>query len=82
MVKQGIQIYARAKPTKQKAGLYEAYEDEGGGSCIAFTVPKDLADGYINNKKEVYKFRFNKVFDQDCKQDEVFEEVAQGVIDK
>lgn len=81
MVKQGIQIYARAKPTKQKTGLYEAYEDEGEGSCIAFTVPKDLADGYINNKKELYKFRFNKVFDQDCKQDEVFEEVAQGVID-
>ena len=26
--------------------------------------------------------RFNGVFDQDCKQDEVFEEVAQGVIDK
>ena len=26
--------------------------------------------------------RFNRVFDQDCKQDEVFEEVAQGVIDK
>lgn len=26
--------------------------------------------------------RFNKVFDQDCKQDEVFEDVAQGVIDK
>ena len=25
---------------------------------------------------------FNRVFDQDCKQDEVFEEVAQGVIDK
>lgn len=83
MVKQGIQIYARAKPTKQKlTGLYETYEDDGeAGSVIAFTVPKDLADGYINNKKEVYKFRFNKVFDQDCKQDEVFEEVAQGVID-
>ncbi|XP_073248269.1 kinesin-like protein KIF6 [Porites lutea] len=82
MVKQGIQIYARAKPTKQKlTGLYEAYEDDNGGSIIAFTVPKDLADGYINNKKEVYKFRFNRVFDQDCKQDEVFEEVAQGVID-
>lgn len=81
MVKQGIQIYARAKPTKQKTGLYEIFEDEGGNSSISFTVPKDLADGYINNKREVYKFRFNKVFDQDCKQDEVFEEVAQGVID-
>ncbi|KAJ7369834.1 Kinesin- protein 6 [Desmophyllum pertusum] len=56
MVKQGIQIYARAKPSKQKSGLYEAYDDESGGSCIAFTVPKDLADGYINNKREVYKF--------------------------
>lgn len=81
MVKQGIQIYARAKPTKQKTGLYEIFEDESGNSSISFTVPKDLADGYINNKREVYKFRFNKVFDQDCKQDEVFEEVAQGVID-
>lgn len=80
-MKQGIQIYARAKLTKQKTGLYEIFEDEGGNSSISFTVPKDLADGYINNKREVYKFRFNKVFDQDCKQDEVFEEVAQGVID-
>jgi len=26
--------------------------------------------------------RFDKVFDQDSKQDEIFEEVAQGVIDK
>ncbi|XP_067031456.1 kinesin-like protein KIF6 isoform X1 [Acropora muricata] len=82
MVKQGIQIFARAKPTKQKlAGIYEVYEDDNGTSCLAFTVPKDLADGYINNKREVYKFRFDKVFDQDSKQDEIFEEVAQGVID-
>lgn len=65
----------------KKTGLYEIFEDESGNSSISFTVPKDLADGYINNKREVYKFRFNKVFDQDCKQDEVFEEVAQGVID-
>lgn len=38
--------------------LYEIFEDEGGNSSISFTVPKDLADGYINNKREVYKFRF------------------------
>ena len=36
--------------------LYEIFEDEGGNSSISFTVPKDLADGYI--KREVYKFRF------------------------
>lgn len=38
--------------------LYEIFEDESGNSSISFTVPKDLADGYINNKREVYKFRF------------------------
>ena len=30
----------------------------------------------------VFLGRFNRVFDQECRQDEVFEEVAQGVIDK
>ncbi|EDO32880.1 predicted protein [Nematostella vectensis] len=81
MVKQGIQIYARVKPTKAKTGTYEIVEDDSGSSVIEYTIPKELSDGYINNKREVYKFRFNKVFDQKCSQDEVFESVAQGVAD-
>jgi hypothetical protein len=30
---------------------------EPAGSILEFLVPKDLADGFINNKKETYKFR-------------------------
>ena len=37
--------------------LYEAEEDGSSKSVISFNVPRDLAKGFVNNKKEVYKFR-------------------------
>ncbi len=36
--------------------LYELVEDEG-QSLLHFTVPRELAGGFINNKKETYKFK-------------------------
>ncbi|XP_064621480.1 kinesin-like protein KIF6 [Lineus longissimus] len=81
MVKQTIQIFVRVKPTKSKKGLYEIDEDSQENPRISFTVPKDLASGLINNKKESYKFRFEKIFDQQTQQDEIFESVARPVID-
>lgn len=82
MVKYGIQIYARIKPTKGRTGDYGCDDDEDDGlSCVSFNVPKNLAKDYINNKKEIYKFRFNKAFEKSTKQDDVFEYVAKGVID-
>ncbi|XP_077994037.1 kinesin-like protein KIF6 [Glandiceps talaboti] len=82
MVKQGIKIFCRIKPTKAKTGLYDTEEEDAtGAERLTFVVPKDLADGFINNKKEQYKFKFEKVFEQQTKQDEIFEHVAQDVID-
>ncbi|CAH1790685.1 unnamed protein product [Owenia fusiformis] len=81
MVKQTIQIFSRVKPTKAKIGLYEIDEDDSGSPRLTFTVPKDLAVGLVNNKKENYKFRFQRVFDQKTKQEEVFEHVGQPVVD-
>ena len=57
-------------------------EDDSGYPKLSFAVPRDLASGFINNKKEEYAFRFEKVFDQLTKQDEIFENVAQDVADK
>ncbi|XP_012938358.1 kinesin-like protein KIF6 [Aplysia californica] len=83
MVKQTIQIFARVKPTKPtKTGLYEIDEDEEGFPRLEVVVPRELASGFINNKKENYKFRFDKVFDQKTNQDEIFLNVAKPVIDK
>uniref|UniRef100_A0A3Q1JRE2 Kinesin motor domain-containing protein n=1 Tax=Anabas testudineus TaxID=64144 RepID=A0A3Q1JRE2_ANATE len=44
-------------------------------------VPRDLADGFVNNKKECYKFRFQRVFDQAVKQEDIFENIAKPVAD-
>ncbi|XP_072847570.2 kinesin-like protein KIF6 isoform X1 [Pogona vitticeps] len=81
MVKQTIQIYARVKPLgrKQPPGIYSVDEDETSGFNLEIIVPHDLADGFVNNKRESYKFKFQKVFDQESKQDEIFEAIAKPV---
>ncbi|KAI1895161.1 hypothetical protein AGOR_G00103450 [Albula goreensis] len=82
MVKQTIQIYSRIKPTKKITAVYSVDDEENRvGSTLEFVVPRDLADGFINNKKESYLFRFQKVFDQEAKQEEVFEHIAKPVAD-
>nr|XP_002124970.1 kinesin-like protein KIF6 [Ciona intestinalis] len=82
MVKQTIQIFCRVKPTRLKTGIYSVEEDENTTkSNLEFILPKDSTEGYINNKKESYNFFFQRVFDQQVKQDDVFEHVAQGVVD-
>lgn len=37
--------------------------------------------GYIHNKRELFRFRFNKVFGQDSAQDTIFDAVARPVTD-
>ncbi|XP_032299123.1 kinesin-like protein KIF6 isoform X2 [Coturnix japonica] len=80
MVKETIRVYARLKPLgrRQQAGIYSV-DDETSASSLEITVPRDLADGFINNKRESYKFKFQKVFDQEAKQDVVFESIAKPV---
>uniref|UniRef100_A0A665UZM5 Kinesin family member 6 n=1 Tax=Echeneis naucrates TaxID=173247 RepID=A0A665UZM5_ECHNA len=51
------------------------------GASLELVVPRDLADGFVNNKRECYKFRFKRVFDQAVKQDEIFENIAKPVAD-
>ncbi|KAM6912811.1 uncharacterized protein FYW49_011245 [Xenentodon cancila] len=79
MVQETIQIFARIKPTKRSVAVYSV--DNGGqtGSSLEFVVARDMAAGVVNNKRESYKFRFQKVFNQDTKQEEIFENIAKPV---
>nr|XP_021491911.1 kinesin-like protein KIF6 [Meriones unguiculatus] len=81
MVKQTIQIFARVKPPmrKQQQGIYSIDEDEKLTSSLEIILPRDLADGFVNNKRESYKFKFQRIFDQDAKQDIIFEIIAKPV---
>ncbi|TRY54216.1 hypothetical protein DNTS_030478 [Danionella cerebrum] len=78
MVKQGIQIFARVKPTKKPTADFNLDCDEQGAS-LNFVLPRDLADGFVNNKREHFKFRFQKVFGPNASQEEVFEDIAKPV---
>ncbi|XP_012575783.1 PREDICTED: kinesin-like protein KIF6 [Condylura cristata] len=81
MVKQTIQIFARVKPTvrKQQQGIYSIDEDENLTSSLEIILPRDLADGFVNNKRESYKFKFQRIFDQDVNQEIIFENIAKPV---
>ncbi|XP_051249392.1 kinesin-like protein KIF6 isoform X1 [Dicentrarchus labrax] len=81
MVKHTIQIFGRIKPTKKTTTVYSVDNEEQTGASLEFVVPRDLADGFVNNKRECYKFRFQKVFDQAVKQEEIFENIAKPVAD-
>ncbi|NXO57844.1 KIF6 protein, partial [Aramus guarauna] len=80
MVKETIRVYARVKPLgrRQQAGIYSV-DDEKSLSNLEIVVPRDLADGFVNNKRERYKFKFQKIFDQEAKQDVVFDSIAKPV---
>uniref|UniRef100_A0A2K5WZZ7 Kinesin-like protein n=1 Tax=Macaca fascicularis TaxID=9541 RepID=A0A2K5WZZ7_MACFA len=58
MVKQTIQIFARVKPPvrKHQQGIYSIDEDEKLIPSLEIILPRDLADGFVNNKRESYKF--------------------------
>ncbi|XP_034164034.2 kinesin-like protein KIF6 isoform X1 [Pangasianodon hypophthalmus] len=81
MVKQTIQIFARIKPTNKTTAVYSVDNEEQSGGSLEFILPRDLADGFINNKRESYRFRFQKVFDQTTNQEGIFEAIAKPVAD-
>ena len=42
---------------------------------MTFNVPKEDSEGYVNNKKDLYKFKFEEVFQEKTEQDTIFEKV-------
>lgn len=72
MVKYSIKIFARLRPTKKSIGvrqliydnnhtpfqIYDIGEDRDGTSTLSFTVPRTESSGLVNNKREVFLFRY------------------------
>ncbi|XP_077856163.1 kinesin-like protein KIF6 isoform X7 [Macaca mulatta] len=59
--------------------IYSIDEDEKLIPSLEIILPRDLADGFVNNKRESYKFKFQRIFDQDAKQETIFENIAKPV---
>ncbi|MBZ3871906.1 Kinesin-like protein KIF6, partial [Sciurus carolinensis] len=58
---------------------YSIDDDENLTPCLEIIIPRDLADGFVNNKRESYRFKFQRIFDQDAKQEIIFENIAKPV---
>ncbi|KAJ3149855.1 Kinesin- protein 6 [Geranomyces michiganensis] len=87
-----IQIYARVRPVRANSknsinpDRYWCNNPAGNVDAssapprIGFRVPKDQAAGMINNQRETYDFRFDRIFDMDSGQEEIFDVVAKPVV--
>ncbi|KAJ3222748.1 Kinesin- protein 6 [Clydaea vesicula] len=81
-----IKIYARIRPPRAGKLLKEkptrTYEINTSSPVplITFKVPKDESQGLINNQKENHDFKFERIFESDTKQEEIFDVVAKDVV--
>ncbi|KAG5196880.1 hypothetical protein JEQ12_010334 [Ovis aries] len=67
------------KATVPAIEIYSIDEDEKLTPSLEIILPRDLADGFVNNKRESYRFKFQRIFDQDAKQETIFENIAKPV---
>ncbi len=78
MTETKINIFLRLRPTKAKKSPYELVEDS---TRIVIDVPKEnIAAEVVNNSKERHEFQFNRIFDCDARQEDVFMAVAQPAV--
>ena len=78
----GIKIYGRIKPIKQAYPGIEISSTEGHEDQISFALPKNEADGLVNNRKELFNFRFTHMFPDTTTQEEIFDVVAKPVVER
>ena len=74
-----ITTFLRVRPCKARETHFEPPDAENGQ--VEVRVPEDAAQGFVNNRRCHWKFAFNGVLDRDCSQEDVFERVAQPVIE-
>ena len=81
--KDGIKIFLRLRPHRQREGSVGRYEVENtfDDSKITFHLDRrNLDKDYVNSSREEFTFHFDRVFDQSTTQSEVFEKVAEDSV--
>ena len=63
-----IDIFLRVKPDKRPTTNLLIDQNE---NKLEFNIPRDIAQGLVNNQREHYEFRFNGILSPEAKQDEV-----------
>ncbi|KAF5843229.1 P-loop containing nucleoside triphosphate hydrolase protein [Dunaliella salina] len=72
-----VDIYVRIRPVPKASSRVVVEHSE---NKLEFNIPRDANQGYVNNQRENYNFRFNGIIGPEAKQDEVFERVARNLV--
>ena len=73
-----IDVYARVRPAKRPSGNFDM---DFANHAIAIHMAKDNTRDVINNQRQDYSFAFSRILDAATTQDQVFETIAQPVVD-
>jgi len=74
-----IEVYGRIRPSKLNDRSASVLSDDR--RSIEFRLPRDQAAGSVNNKKELYEFKMQRIFDEQSTQHDVFEGIGRKVVD-
>ena len=48
---------------------------------VEFHVPREVSSGLVNNKKELYEFKMQHIFDDTATQQDIFEGIGKKVVE-
>ena len=72
-----IQVFARIRPAHRKKSIaYQNYHLNHQDKSIEFEIPRDTEKGHINNTRELFKFKFNHIFEEKTTQEDVFNQLG------
>jgi len=74
-----ITTWLRVRPTKARESHFDP--PDASNKTVEVNVPADAAQGFVNHKRSHWRFAFNGVLDRDASQEDVFENIAQPVVD-
>ncbi|KNE54260.1 hypothetical protein AMAG_00252 [Allomyces macrogynus ATCC 38327] len=90
---QAIKIFARIRPRKANPNIKTGpgsgpskivvdgpIPGDSGEPQLHFHLPRNEAQGLINNVREHFGFRFDRVFDEQTTQEEIFDHVAKEAV--
>ena len=78
MSKNHIDVYARVRPVKRPSSNLEI---DFADHAIAIHIANNKGANEVNNQRENYQFAFSRILDATTTQDQMFEAVAQPVVD-
>ena len=68
----------RPTPASQLSPYFEL-EQKGE---VKFTIPREVAQGFVNNTRTNYEFKFDDVLPMDVSQEQVFNRMAKPVVER